>query len=105
MNLNVNVVRQAGITPKLFAALVWNEVYACVLLAGVGGTAAVVHVAVKSLSQCTIIRFNDVIIIALVFKRITTTAAAAAPTEAEALQTSSVFKWHMNGNTCDEIHF
>lgn len=31
MNLNVNVVRQAGITPKLFAALVWNEVYACVL--------------------------------------------------------------------------
>lgn len=74
-------------------------------MAGVGGTAAVVHVAVKSLSQCTIIRFNDVIIIALVFKRITTTAAAAAPTEAEALQTSSVFKWHMNGNTCDEIHF
>lgn len=104
MNLNVNVVRQAGITPKLFVALVWNEVCGCV--AGITAT-AVVHVAVKSQSQCTIIFFNDVIIITHVFKSITTEAAVFTRTHQLAKYCKHLlyFKWYMNGNTYDEIHF
>lgn len=49
INWNVNVVRQAGIMPKWFAALMWNGV--CVLLLLLFGA----HVGVKSLSRCTII--------------------------------------------------
>lgn len=94
--------------PKLFVALVWNEVCVCVLcIVGTGAvtTLLFVHVAVKSLSQCTTIFFNDVIIITHVFKSITTAAAATQVFISHSCthQFSKhckhlLFKWHMNGS-------
>ena len=114
MNLNVNVVRQAGrqasIMPKLFAALVWNEV-CCVAGGACCSCGCEITVSVHNNF------FNDVIIITHVYKSITISAEAATAAIVVVFICHScthklskhrehlIFKWHVNGNTCDEIHF